>query len=225
MTLFEHLAELRHRFIISGIATVLGMVIAAVFLTWPIVALLTPDGVTLQALRPTETFTVYFQIALVVGAGLAMPIILWQALLFVLPALHKHERKWVYIGVPAATVAFVIGIMFGFFVVTPTAVRFLGGFGGGVVENNWSLEYYLTFVSTFLFWVGVSFETPIVVFALVKMGVITVKQLGGLRRYALLGAFVLGAIITPTPDLFNQAIVAIPICLLYELGILCARFA
>ncbi|HZT05431.1 MAG TPA: twin-arginine translocase subunit TatC [Chloroflexota bacterium] len=226
MTIFEHLAELRRRIIIAGLAVLVGMAIAAVFLTWPVIDLLTrPSDVHLQVLRPTETFSVYMKVALVTGAALAMPIIVWQALLFVLPALHQHERRFLLFAVPGVSLSFCLGLVFGFFVVIPAAVRFLAGFGSGYVQVTWSFEEYVSFVSTFLFWVGVVFETPLLMFSLAKLGVVDAEQLGRYWKYALLAAFVIGAIITPTPDPFNQTIVSVPIFLLYELGIILARFA
>ncbi len=99
MTILEHLRELRTRLIVSGIGIGIGMTISAVFLTWPVIKLLSePSGLTLVALRPTETFVTYFKVAMVTGAALAMPVIVWQTLLFVLPALHAHEKRWVYIA-------------------------------------------------------------------------------------------------------------------------------
>ena len=226
MTLLEHLAELRHRLIIAGAATILGMVIAALFLTWPVVQLLAePYGAKLVALGPTETFVIYFKVALVIGAALAMPVIVSQIILFVLPALHPDERRYLFIGVPSITVAFCIGLAFGYFVVVPSAVRFLSSFGAGTIQSQWTLEKYFDFVSSLLFWIGVSFETPLLLFFLAKIGVVSAKQLGRYRRFALVGAFVMGAAITPTPDPFNQTLVSIPIYLLYELGVLLARFA
>jgi len=226
MTILEHLRELRTRLIIAGIGLLVGMAISAVFLTWPVIQLLSQTaGVQLVALRPTETFVTYFKVALVTGACLSMPVIIWQALLFVLPALHKNERRWVFVAVPFVTLAFAIGLAFGFFIVIPSAVRFLYAFGGDFIGQFWSIEEYLTFITTLLFWIGLSFETPIVIFVLAKVGVVNPRSLGRFRRYAIVGAFVIGAIITPTPDPFNQTIVAVPIYLLYELGVLLARFA
>ncbi|MBI4213106.1 MAG: twin-arginine translocase subunit TatC [Chloroflexi bacterium] len=226
MSVLEHLAELRHRLIIVGIVTAVTVGVAAVFLTWPVIGLLSiPAGIKLAALRPAETFVTYMKVSLVTGIGLAMPIIVWQGLLFLLPALHKNERRWIYIGVPAISVSFATGLAFGFFFVIPFAVRFLMGFGGDVVEAVWSVEAYLSFVSSLILWIGASFETPVVLFFLAKIGVVNARQLGSVRRYALVGAFVLGALITPTPDPLNQIIVSVPIYLLYELGIFLARFA
>ena len=229
MTIYEHLAELRKRLMIAGLAVMVGMAIAAFGLTWPVITLLTApaglDSGQLVSLRPTEAFVVYMKVALTVGAALAMPVIIWQALLFVMPALHQHEKRFLLFAVPGVTFAFCIGLAFGFVVVVPAAVRFLAGFGGDVIRMNWSFDEYVSFVSSFLFWIGVVFETPIVIFALAKLGVVNPAQLGRYRRYALVGAFIIGAIVTPTPDPFNQTIVSIPIYLLYELGVFMARFA
>lgn len=226
MTILEHLAELRRRIIIAGIGTTIAVMIAAFWLTWPMISLLTePAGVKLAALRPAETFSTYMKVALATGVGLSMPLIISQALLFVLPGLHPQERRWIYIAVPAISVAFAIGLTFGFLVVIPFAVRFLMSFGGDLIEAVWSVEAYLSFVSSLLLWIGLSFETPVALFFLAKLGVVNSRQLARYRRYALVGAFVIGAIITPTPDPVNQTIVSLPIYLLYELGVLLARFA
>lgn len=226
MTLLEHLAELRHRLIIAALATAVGVAAAAFFLTWPVIGLLSaPASVPLAALRPTEMFVTYMRVALVTGIALAMPVIVYEALLFVLPGLHPHERRYVYLAVPAVTLAFVVGILFGFFLVVPFAVRFLLGFGSEFIQPIWSVDAYLSFTTTLLFWLGLSFETPLVLFILAKLGVVERRQLSSYRRYALVGAFVLGAMITPTPDPVNQALVAVPLYLLYELGVLLARFA
>ncbi|MBM2810309.1 MAG: Sec-independent protein translocase, TatC subunit [Chloroflexi bacterium] len=226
MTILEHLAALRRCLIIAGIGAMVGMAFAAAFLTWPVFTLLTaPVAGQLQALRPTENFAAWLKVMLITGIGIAMPVIVWQALLFVLPALHTHERKWVFIAVPGITMAFAFGITFGYFLVVPAAVGFLAGFGSEVVETKWSVDYYLSFVTSFLFWIGLSFETPLVMFFLAKLGVVNARQLGHQWRYALVVSFVLGALITPTPDPFNQSLVSVPIFLLYGLGVLLARFA
>jgi len=226
MTVLEHLEELRYRIIVATIAILIGMVVSAAWFTWPIMHLLTdPAGIKVYALKPGETFFTYMRVALVTGMALAMPVIVYQVLRFILPALHPHERRYVYAAVPAITIAFLVGLSFGFFLVIPFAVRYLMAFGGDVVTAIWSVEEYLSFVTTLLFWIGISFETPIFIFFLAKLGVVDSRQLGRYRKVALVAAFVIGAVITPTPDPLNQAIVAIPIYLLYELGVFLARFA
>jgi sec-independent protein translocase protein TatC len=226
MTIFEHLAELRNRLMIAGLATVVGMAVAAAWLTFPVMELMTkPAHIELIFVDPTEGFTTYMKVTLAVGAALAMPVIISQILLFVMPALHPHERRWIYLGTPAVVLAFALGILFGFLVVVPAGVQFLAGFGTSIATPTWSAERYLSFISSFIFWIGVTFETPIIVFFLAKLGVVHAQQLAHYRKYALIGAFVIGAIITPTPDPLNQTIVSLPLYLLFELGILLARFA
>jgi sec-independent protein translocase protein TatC len=230
MTVFQHLEELRHRIIVAGIATIVGMIIAAIWLTWPVMTILTlpaehtlPEGAKLTAIRPGEMFVSYMKVALVTGAALAMPVIVYQVMRFVMPALHPHEQRYLLASIPAITLAFIVGLLFGLFVVIPVAVRYLMAFGGDVVTAMWSIEEYLSFITTLLFWLGVSFETPIIIFFLARLGAVNPRQLSRYRRYALVGSFVIAAIITPTPDPLNQAIVGIPIYLLYELGVLLAR--
>jgi len=226
MTILEHLEELRKRLIVASLWTLIGMAIAAVFLAQPVIDLLgRVAGVNLVAIRPTEKFSVYMKVALVTGAALAMPAIVYEAIRFVLPALHPQERKYIFFAVPSITIAFLLGLTFGFLIVVPAAVNFLAAFGGTSVAAMWSLEEYVEFVSTFLFWVGVTFETPIVMFFLARLGIVSADQMSRLRKFAIVGAFLAAAIITPTPDPFNQTIVAIPIYLLYELGVLLARLA
>jgi sec-independent protein translocase protein TatC len=233
MTIFEHLDELRTRLIIAGLGTAAGMIIALVFLTWPVMGLLSqppslfgqPVELKLVALRPTETFVTFMKVSLATGVALAMPVIVSQVLLFILPALHKHERRYLFIAIPFVTLAFAAGLAFSYFLVIPFAVRYLLGFGAPGIEAMWSIEEYLSFITALMFWIGVSFETPIVLFFLAKLGVVDVTTLGRYRKYALIGSFIIAAIITPTPDPVNQAIVAIPMYLLYELGILLARVA
>jgi sec-independent protein translocase protein TatC len=229
MTVLQHLEELRTRIIIASAAILIGMIVAAIWLTWPVMALLTEPARAqlgdnkLVAIKPGEMFLTYMKVALVTGAALAMPVIVYQLLKFVMPALHPHEQRYLYFAIPGITVSFAVGLAFGLLIVIPVAVRYLMGFGGDVVEAMWSVEEYLTFVSTLLFWIGVSFETPIVILFLARLGVVDHQQLARYRRYALVGAFVAAAIITPTPDPLNQAIVGIPMYLLYELGVLLAR--
>lgn len=233
MTILEHLEELRRRLVIAGLGTGAGLIIAVVFLTWPVMGLLTqpptllgePLDLKLVALRPTETFVTFMKVSLTTGAALAMPVIVSQVLLFIMPALHKNERRYLFLAVPFVTLAFLVGIAFSFFLVIPFAVRYLLTFGGSSVEAMWSIEEYLSFITALLFWIGVAFETPIVLFFLAKLGVVDARGLGRYRKYALIGAFIVAAIITPTPDPVNQTIVAIPMYLLYELGVLLARLA
>jgi sec-independent protein translocase protein TatC len=143
----------------------------------------------------------------------------------VTPALSENEKKYLYIAVPGVTLSFAIGVAFCYFLMLPFAIAFLGGFQTDIFSPLWSAERYLDFVTTFLFWVGITFELPIVMYFLSKMGVVSPQRLSSFRKYAFVMAFVIGAIITPTPDPINQTIVSLPIYFLFEIGVLLARFA
>ncbi|MFN0073205.1 MAG: twin-arginine translocase subunit TatC [Chloroflexota bacterium] len=232
MTMMEHLEELRTRLVISSVGLLVGLVLSAVpvpgadSLTWKVIQILiVPVQGRIQGIAPGEVFFTYLKIALVVGAALAMPLLVYQALKFVLPALLPHEKKYIWLAVPGVTLSFVGGLAFGYFVLLPFAISFLMGFGADLIEQNWSFSAYVSTVASLLFWMGLSFETPLVMFFLAKLRVINVDRMRRFRKYALVLAFVAGAIITPTPDPINQTAVSVPLYLLFEIGILLARFA
>lgn len=226
MTILEHLEELRQRIMIAGIALIVGMAISGFFLVQRVMELLVHlvDFPIINT-HPTEVFVAYLKVALFTGAALAMPVLVYEALMFVLPALTPKEKRFTYIAVPGATVCFLIGLVFGYKILVPTALQFLGGFSGGLIQPMWTIGPYLSFITTFLFWIGIAFEMPLVIFSLAKLHVVNTRQLSHYRKYAFLGAFVIAAVITPTPDPFNQALVGIPLYLLYELGTFLARWA
>jgi sec-independent protein translocase protein TatC len=231
MTILEHLEELRQRIIVAGIALLVGMAISGFLLTQPMMEWLVAPAVQAMGGRrpivtnPPEVFVAYLKVALFTGAGLAMPVMLHQLLLFILPALTSSEKRVAYIFVPGATLSFAIGVAFGYFVILPPALQFLGGFGSGTVDALWSIGPYLSFVTSLVFWIGVAFEMPLIIFTLAKVGVVSYAQLKRYRKFAFLGAFVAAAIITPTPDPFNQTLVGVPLYLLFEIGLLLARWA
>jgi sec-independent protein translocase protein TatC len=235
MTMLEHLEELRQRIIASAIAFILGLIISAVplppdwrsNLTWSLVnAVIEPVGFEhIQAIKPAEVFFTYFQVAMLIGLALAMPVILYQVMAFVTPALLPHEKKYFYMAVPGATLSFVIGALFGYELILPAAVKFLIAFGGDTVQQRWSFSEYADTATTLLFWMGLAFEMPLAIFFLCKLRVLSVQRLRGLRKYVLVGAFIVGAIITPTPDPFNQTLVSLPLYFLFEIGLLLARLA
>lgn len=226
MSLVEHLEELRQRLIKATMALVIATLLSVIFAKRILQALTVPLGGNLpQAVRPTETFVIFMKVALMSGLALAMPVIVYQFVRFIVPGLTKQERRYLYIIVPGATILFVVGILFAYFLMIPFAVRYLYGFLGDVVRQDWTIDYYISFVVTFLVAVGLIFQTPLVVFILAKLGVISQKTLARNRKYAIVAAFVIAAIITPTPDPFNQLLVAAPLLILYEVGVLLARFA
>lgn len=232
MTLLEHLEELRQRLIICGIALIAGLALAAMpipgytSLAWAVIGLVVaPAAGSIQAIKPGETLFTYFHVALLTGAALAMPVILYQVMAFVMPGLRPGERRALILALPGVVSAFALGVAFGYFALVPFAIRFLLSFGADLIPPNWSFAEYVGTITLLLFGMGVAFELPLVMLTLARVGVVTAAQLGRLRRWALLLAFVVGAMITPTPDPLNQTLVSLPIYLLFEMGILLARLA
>jgi sec-independent protein translocase protein TatC len=226
MTLVEHLAELRDRLIKSVIVLAVATGLAFIFYrTWMEIAIRPLQGHRLQAIAPTETVFAYFQVTLVVGLILAMPVIVYQAWAYIAPGLTRKERRYVIALVPGATLSFIAGVAFGYFALVPTALNFLLNFGGDQVDANPAIAQYISFLTRLLIAIGVIFQLPLVMFFLAKVRLVNAKMLGGFRRYVFVIAFVVAAIVTPTPDPFNQLLVAVPILVLYEFGALLTRLA
>ena len=225
MTIIEHLEELRTRFIKALIALAIGTALSFSFTSQIIRILIAPAGIKPVFLRPTEMFVTYFRVAMLVGVILAMPIIVYQLVRFMWPGLKTHERKYLAIIVPGATLSFLAGVAFAYFVMLPYALRYLISFGGDLAEAKWAIGEYVTFVTTLLFWSGVVFETPLIIFFLARLRIITPQFLSKNRRFAILIIAVIAAVITPTPDPFNMGLVMFPLLLMYEIGILLARLA
>jgi sec-independent protein translocase protein TatC len=226
MTLQEHLEELRQRLIYSGLAIAVGFVIGLV-LAFPTLDLITQmTGLeNLQAISPTEPFITYTKVALYIGIGIAMPVIVYQIVRFLAPGLTRRERRYLYRALPFVSLMFLSGVAFSFFVVIPRALSFLSNFGSQVFNAQFRAEEVISFYMTLLLWVGVVFELPVVIFILAKLGIVDARRLSSLRKYALLVIMVGAAIITPTPDPFNMFLVAAPMYFLYEVGVLLARLA
>ena len=227
LSLIQHLAELRTRLIIAAMGVAATTVVSFFFATDVIKFLEAPAhlGKPLQIISPTEGFTTYMRVALFTGIALAMPLILYEIYAYIDPALHPGERRFVLSLGPFILLLFVGGMAFCYYVLLPNAIQFLFTFGSEVFEASPRASEYISFVTTFILGVGIVFEMPVIIFGLVKAHVVQRTWLTKQRRYAFLLVFVLGALITPTPDPFNQSLVAIPIYLLFELGLLLARFA
>ena len=238
LSLVQHLGELRDRLVVTAIGLVATTAIAFYFGTQLIRILIIPidctfiptytchvPPTTLISLSPTENFATYFRVALFAGLALAMPVILYEIYAYVDPALLPKERRFIrFMGLPVIGL-FIAGMLFCYFVLLPNAIKFLINFGDEVIKNQLRAADYISFVTIFILGMGLIFEVPVAIFALVKIHVITRPWLAKQRRYAVLAAFLIAAVITPTPDPFNQTLVAIPMYLLFELGLFVARFA
>lgn len=226
MPLMEHLKEFRTRLIRAFIALFFTTAISFVFARQVFVILLEPLGdVAVQALKPTESLSNYMKVALLCGVILAMPFIVYQLARFIMPGLTKRERRYLYVLVPGATLCFLTGVAFAYFVMLPAALPFLGSFMADLVEQNWAIGEYLSFVTSLLFWIGVAFELPLFVYFLAKAGVIDAQTLSKNRKYAVIAIAFLSAVITPTVDPLNMALVMGPLIVLYEVGVILARIA
>jgi sec-independent protein translocase protein TatC len=231
-TIMQHLAELRRRVLICVVAVIVGSAVAFAFFEQLIELLVRPardlnldDGGQLVFTEVTELLTTAVKVSFVAGLVVAMPIILYQVVMFVAPGLTGRERRYLFGFMPGAMLAFVAGVAFGYFVLTPPALHFLLTFGGDVAVPLIRVSNIINLMIRLLFWMGVAFETPLVMYLLAQLGIVSARGLSRFRRYWVVVAFILGAIITPTFDPVNQGLVAIPLLVLYELGILLARFA
>jgi sec-independent protein translocase protein TatC len=227
MPLMEHLKELRTRLIRAFIALFITTGISFAFAKQVFVILKAPigEGASLQSLTPTETLGSYMKVALLCGVILAMPVIVYQIGRFIMPGLTKKERRYLFLLVPGATLFFVAGVAFAYFVMMPAAMPFLQGFLSDVVDPNWAVGKYLSFVTSLLFWIGVAFELPLVIYFLAKLGIVNAEMLTKNRKYAIVIMAVMAAVITPTVDPLNMILVMGPLIVLYELGVILAKIA
>jgi sec-independent protein translocase protein TatC len=161
----------------------------------------------------------YFRVALLMGAILAIPFITLQLFLFIAPGLNRKEKRWIYLALPATTALFMIGVAFAWFIMVPAALSFLRDFESGVFQAQWTAERYIAFLTSLLFWIGVSFEMPVIVFVLARLGIVGPKPLIRNWRLAVVAMTIVAAVITPTVDPFNMLLVVGPLLLLYILSI------
>jgi sec-independent protein translocase protein TatC len=225
MTIVEHLEELRDRLIVIVIALVVSTVFSFVFTDQFLDALIRLMGdLRPTAIAPVEPFLVWFRVALIAGVALAMPVIIYEVVRFLLPALTPQERRYLLFLVPGGTLSFVIGLVFAFAVVLPAAIGFLGSFQPNILKH-WTIDSYISFVTTIMFWMGVIFQLPLVMFFLGKLRILSSAKLLNFFRYWIVVAAVIAAMVTPTPDPVNMAIVMVPLIGLYGVGILLTKLA
>lgn len=219
LTLVEHLTELRNR-ILKAVFTFLICTIGVFFVADQLYYYLTePLGVTkLVYIAPAEGFLSYLRLAVYGGLVLSSPVIFYQLIRFVLPGLYSKERRVIFTLIPGAFFLMCGGVAFGYFVVLPIALKYLLTFGSLRIEPMLSVQKYIGFVSTSLLILGCIFELPLVMIGLTKLGIVTPRFLRKNRKYAIVVAVVMGAILTP-PDIFTQLLMAGPLLLLYEISI------
>ena len=225
-----HLVELRDRLIKAAIAVGIAIAILAMFpgpaalydiLAAPLVVAL-PKGATMIATSVISPFMVPLKIMMVAAFLLALPFVLWQVWAFVAPGLYRHEKKLVLPLVVSSTLLFFVGVAFCYFFVFGQVFKFIQSFAPISFTAAPDIEAYLDFVLSMFLAFGLAFEVPIVVIVLARMGIVSIEKLKAFRSYFIVVAFVVAAVVTP-PDVVSQLALAIPMCLLYELGIWAAQ--
>jgi sec-independent protein translocase protein TatC len=229
MSFMEHLGELRTRIMWSLLAAGIGIVIA-LFITDPVMRFISRPLLKMKTelvfTSPTEAFWTWMKVAMMLGIFISMPGILYQVWKFVAPGLHAHEKKYAAPFILVGSLLFLIGGVFAMLIIIPYASTFLVNFGQ---EKGWkpmlTVSSYTDFVIKFTLAFGLVFELPVVITILSLIGVVTPQFLSKNRKYAILVNFIIAAVLTPTPDMINQTLMAGPLCILYEVGIICARLA
>lgn len=249
MGFFQHLEELRQRLTRAALALIIGTAIGVAvaepvlhFLVQPYCeaiasnvieqaqaleaegladgqVIVTNRDCRLVSLGPTGSVVAYFRVSLMIGGIIAIPVITYQLLMFILPGLTRRERRMVLLSIPAVTLLFLVGTVFSWFVLMRPALGFLEGFQPTLFRPEWTSDLYLSFVTSLIFWMGVAFETPLVFFVLGLLGVVGVRPLISNWRIAVVGAAVAAALITPTVDPVNMALVMGPLLVLYIFSI------
>ena len=182
-----------------------------------------PQGSTMIATDVTGTFLVPLKVTLMAAFLVALPYVLYQAWAFVAPGLYQHEKRLVIPVLVSSFLFFLVGMAFAYFLVFPIAFGFFAGYAPVGVQMMTDIDKYLSFVLTMFIAFGLTFETPVVVIVLVRMRIVSLEKLKAARPYVIVGAFVVGAVFTP-PDVISQLLLAVPLWLLFELGVLLARF-
>ncbi len=226
LSILAHLKELRQRLLVSVI-----VVVCTTIISFPISKCVfnffksRAPGIELVYISVTEMLTTYMKLSLYLGIALALPFIMYEILIFVAPALNPKEKRYVYPFIFGGGLLFLCGVLFSYFVLLPPALKFLLSIGGDIARPMISVGSYVSVLCQLLFWTGIVFEIPLVMYFLSRFGVVSPASFSRNRKWAVVLAFILAALITPTVDPINQTIVAVPIILLYETGIWLAKLA
>jgi len=225
MSVLGHVKELRKRLLISVVALLVTTIASFAFSQQIAEILARPIGglSVLESIDVTENVSVFMKISLLTGVIVALPVIVYEILAFILPGLNPNERVWIWVMIPMATLFFVGGVLFAYFFLLPTALPFLLEFMG--ITTAPRPANYFSFILNLLFWVGVAFELPLIIFLLARLGIVTAKQLVKQWRIALIIIAIASAMITPTPDPVNMALMMLPLTVLYLISILFASIA
>jgi sec-independent protein translocase protein TatC len=229
LTILEHLQELRRRLMICAGATVVALV-AAAFVATPVMRWLKEpaesrvENFELVFTQPLEYWTTFFRVMLLIAITFAMPVFVWQAMAYIAPGLTRNEKRWAYSLVAGASLLFVAGCAFAYYVELPPALNFLLDAPDDIANPFISVKSYVDFATRLMFVTGIVFEMPLLVAGLSKVGIVNWRSLLRWWRFAVVGAFVVSAVVTPSIDPITQSLVAGPMIVLYFVGIVLARF-
>ncbi|HWV24632.1 MAG TPA: twin-arginine translocase subunit TatC [Thermomicrobiales bacterium] len=224
MTLQEHLEEFRDR-IIKMFVAIIPAFLFGFFIAGRILDDISNKANTVAGLdvkSPTETITMTFKIALYVAIAICMPIIVYQIVAFLAPGMTRKEKRVLFSSLPFVTILFVIGVYYGYFIAAPKALYFLSTWNTSAFDWNPDANETVSFFMTLMIGLGLAFQLPVIMFIVAKIGIFTPKQMRKVRKYAFIILLIAAAIITPSTDPYNMAIVAVPLIILYELGIIIA---
>jgi len=223
MTLQEHLEELRDRIVKVCVSIGLAF-IAGVLLSPRMLQIISNEAnAKLDIVSPVDPIILYMKMSLYIAVGISIPVILWHVIGFLVPGLTRKEKRLLYTSLPFVSLLFIGGASYAFFYAVPTALEFLSGFMTSVFSWEPDGDKTINFYLQLMIGLGFAFQLPVVMFLIAKLGLLTPKQMAAYRKYAFVVILILSAIITPTPDPINLAVVAIPLYLLFELGLVIAR--
>lgn len=229
MSFLDHLEELRSRIIKGVLGIVVGCMVSGYFIDIIMnEVMLRPAvlyGIKLQNLRPFGQPFLYFKVVFAAGLIMSMPFLLYQLWKFIEPGLYESERKWARSITFFTTFCFLAGVAFSYLVMIPGMLKFSAGFGSATIENIIDVNEYFGFVSTTILGAGLVFELPMITFVLARLGILTAATMRKYRRHSIIFNLVVAAVLTPSPDPFNQLIFAAPLFILYEISILVAQFS
>jgi sec-independent protein translocase protein TatC len=229
-TFISHLIELRSRLLKAVVSILVVFVVLFLYpgpsaiydaLAQPMLNSL-PDGTRMIATGVITPFMVPVKVTLMAAFIMALPIVLYQVWAFVAPGLYKHEQRLALPLIISSTLLFIAGMAFCYFFMFRTVFHFIATFAPQSITPAPDIEAYLSFVMTMFMAFGLTFEVPVAVVLLVKTGMISLEKLRAARGYVIVSAFIIAAVVTP-PDVVSQFMLAVPLCLLYEVGLLCAR--
>ncbi len=227
MTFLDHLEELRWRIIYALGGVVVGTIVAWIFIDFFIEhILLLPaktSGLKLQNLRPFGQLFLYFQVAIMLGLIFSFPNVVYQLWNFIAPALKQKEKKYIKWIVLFTTFCFLTGIAFAYFVMLPLTLKFAAQFGSPTIENNFSIDEYLSIILSIMLGAGLVFELPMLSFFLSSIGILTPKLMRKYRRHSIVVILVLAAFLTPGTDPVSQLLLAVPLVILYEISIFVSK--